>query len=212
MKTQNKPHCCQSKDENQNNETKGLKQGIVYGLIPHIGCIVFLLLSILGVTTATAFFRPLLASSYIFYGLIGMSLVFATLSAVVYLKRLNMLSVEGIKAKSQYLMILFGTTVFINIFLFMVVFPYTANINFGNGLIGSTVASDIATDTLSIAVDIPCTGHASLIKQDIMALTGVSNVEFKSPNIFTVSYDAAKVSQQQILALEIFQSYAATIV
>ena len=44
----------------------GFLSGLFYGLIPHAGCIAFILFTILGVSTATAFFRPLLMSRYFF--------------------------------------------------------------------------------------------------------------------------------------------------
>jgi copper chaperone CopZ len=208
MENQNKPLCCQSKDENNdvNNDVKGLKQGIMYGLIPHAGCIAFLIFSIIGVTTATAVFRPLLMSRYFFYGLLGMSCIFAAISAGIYLRRHNLLSMQGVKAKKSYLAVLFGSTLFVNMLLFFVIFPYAANA--GASFTGSAVAG---MQTVSLAVDIPCSGHASLISGDLKAVEGVSEVKFSFPNTFTVYYDAEKVSEQDILNIDVFQTYPAEV-
>ena len=79
-----KPSCCSSNKK----ESKGFWSGLFYGLVPHTGCIAFIIFSILGVTTATALFKPLLMSRYFFYGLIIMSFLFATISAMIYLKKI----------------------------------------------------------------------------------------------------------------------------
>lgn len=54
-------NCCNknNKQPQMNEEKKkpkGFLVGLIYGLIPHIGCIGFIIFSILGVTTATIFF------------------------------------------------------------------------------------------------------------------------------------------------------------
>ncbi|HQM95295.1 MAG TPA: hypothetical protein PLJ66_06380, partial [Methanofastidiosum sp.] len=59
---------------------------MVYGLVPHIGCIGFIVGSVLGVSVLMQFFRPLLMSRYFFYGLVALSLGFATVSVVLYLR------------------------------------------------------------------------------------------------------------------------------
>ncbi len=56
--------CCKKPIEKK---PKGLLQGILYGLIPHTGCIAFILASIFGLTFAASLFRPLLAKAYFFY-------------------------------------------------------------------------------------------------------------------------------------------------
>ena len=68
--------CCGPKKEG-----KGIMQGVVYGLIPHTGCIAFILFTVLGVSAATAFFKPLLMNRYFFYFLMLLSFVFASISA-----------------------------------------------------------------------------------------------------------------------------------
>lgn len=62
----------------------------------------------------------------------------------------------------------------------------------------------------TLKVAIPCPGHAWLIESWLDKLDGVSNVEFRFPNYFDVTYDSAKVSKQEILSLNIFKEYKAT--
>jgi copper chaperone CopZ/uncharacterized membrane protein YeaQ/YmgE (transglycosylase-associated protein family) len=194
------PSCCIKKNKK---ESKGFLSGLLYGLLPHTGCIAFILFSIFGITAATAIFKPLLMSRYFFYGLIALSFVFATISAAIYLKRCNMLSKEGIKKKWKYLSILYGTSILVNIILFMVIFPIAANITSA----GQTTPGD---SKITLEVDIPCSGHAPLITEELKTIGGVNSVNFRFPNYFDVSYDSSKTSQEQILALKVFQEYPAT--
>ncbi|HME87139.1 MAG TPA: hypothetical protein VKE88_01900, partial [Candidatus Nanoarchaeia archaeon] len=65
----------------------GFKEGVINGIIPHLGCIAFIALAAIGATTAASFIKPLLLSSVLFYALITLSLLFATISAAFYLKK-----------------------------------------------------------------------------------------------------------------------------
>ena len=187
-----KPACCRK------DHKKGILQGIGYGLIPHAGCIAFIIFAILGVTTATALFKPLLMSAYFFYILIALSLVFATISAMIYLKR------NGGTAKQhwKYLSILYGTTMIVNLLMFMVIFPYAANaISTGEG----------GNAQIKLQVEIPCPGHAPLIMDELKTINGMGEVKFSTPNIFDVSYDDTKTTKEEILKLKIFETYKATV-
>lgn len=202
------------KENNENQEKEcckksGAKEGLIYGLIPHIGCIAFIIFSVLGVTTAASFFKPLLLNPYFFHILIGMSFVFATLSAIIYLKKYGMLSSEGVRKKSRYLTILYGTTIAVNMLLFFVVFPLTANIT-PTSITGNIISPVGSKVTLEISI--PCSGHASLIKDELAKLDGIRSVTFRSPNLFDVAYDSDVVSESQILKLDIFNTYKAKIV
>ena len=73
--------CCLKEMNNKNKEKSGFWSGVIYGALPHTGCIAFIVFTILGVTTAASLFRPLLLNRYFFYGLIMLSFVFATISA-----------------------------------------------------------------------------------------------------------------------------------
>jgi copper ion binding protein len=181
-----------------------LKQGIVYGLIPHIGCIAFIIGSVLGVTVLTQFFRPLLLNPYFFYILIGISFSFATISALVYLKKQGFMTFgrEGIdmwvsfskgtlKRKWKYLSTLYGSTIGINLLLFMVIFPLMANVSMASPITGGAIAGGNFS-TLKLQVDIPCSGHATLISGDLKQISGVVGIQFSLPNIFDVTYDPSK--------------------
>lgn len=63
---------------------------------------------------------------------------------------------------------------------------------------------------LTLNVNIPCSGHASLIIYEIKKLGGVNDVKFIGSGKFDVYYDPAKTSEQKILALDIFKEYPAS--
>jgi uncharacterized membrane protein YeaQ/YmgE (transglycosylase-associated protein family) len=193
--------CCQP----NNVKGRGFLAGLLYGLLPHTFCIVFIILTIVGASAATAFLKPLLLNRYFFYLLIGLSLVLATLSAAIYLKRIKSLSFQGAKAKWKYLLTLYGTTLAVNLLLFMVIFPMVANFK-------PSQPSDSLQPGLVLKVDIPCPGHSLLITDGLKKIQGVSNVKFRFPNFFDVSYDQEKNSQADILSLDIFKTYPATVV
>ena len=180
------------------------KQGILYGLIPHAGCIFFIIGSVLGVTVLTEMFKPLLLNRYFFYILVLLSFSLATVSSVIYLRKNGMLSLSGIKGKWKYLSIMYGSTIGTNLLLFLIIFPLLAN--FSSSPSGAFVAG---TSTLSQSVDIPCSGHATLISGELKKIDGVEGVTFSQPNVFKVSYDSAKTSKEKILALEVFKTYPA---
>jgi hypothetical protein len=62
-----------------------------------------------------------------------------------------------------------------------------------------------------LKVDIPCPGHAPLIIGELQKI-GVSGVKFSFPNLFDMSFDSSNVSKEQILGLEIFKTYKASVV
>lgn len=190
-----------------------VKQGIVYGLVPHIGCIAFIVGSVLGVTVLTGLFKPLLWNPYFFHILFLLSFVFATISSVFYLRKNRLLSLKGAKRKWRYLSTMYGSTMGINLVLFMLIFPLLANISLSSPTGAVAGLSDGAStlSSLSLQVAIPCPGHAPLISQELKAIDGVSDIQFSFPNIFNVRYNSVKTSKQQILALEVFETYKATV-
>jgi len=215
-------------DADSKPERGSIKQGIIYGLIPHIGCIAFIIASVLGVTVATSLFKPLLLNPYFFYILIAISFVFATISAVVYLKKQGFIifnktkdnlemgfSSNVIGRKWKYLSTLYGTTIGVNLLLFMIVFPLLANVSLSApATTGNAVAVDGSSNGLSLLklqVDIPCSGHAPLITGELKTINGVVGVQFDFPNIFSVKYDPAKTSKEKILSLDVFKTYKATV-
>jgi copper chaperone CopZ len=220
-----KMHCesCAANDE------KAFGQGILYGLIPHTGCIAFIIASVLGATAATQIFKPLLLNPYFFYILIALSFVFATASAIFYLKRQGFITLNKsedrleinfspntIRRKWKYLSTLYGSTIGINLILFMVIFPLLANVSIFPPAITSNIVAATSGDnnnlsSLNLQVDIPCSGHAPLITDELKSLEGVSSVQFNFPNIFNVKFDAAKTTKEKILSLEVFKTYKATL-
>jgi len=63
-----------------------------------------------------------------------------------------------------------------------------------------------------LQVNIPCPGHAPLIIGELKTIGGVKAVKFKFPNLFDVGYDPEKTSKEQILSLDVFGTYKATVV
>jgi copper chaperone CopZ len=200
-------NCCEKTDSKS--EKKGFISGILYGLIPHTFCIAFIILTVLGTTTATAFLKPFLINRYFFYILIGLSIFFATISAIIYLKKNAILSFQGIKRKWKYLSILYGTTIFVNLLFFMVIFPYLANLN---RVQPSTFIGVTPLSSITLKIDIPCPGHASLIIDELKKIEGVEGVKFSFPNLFDVKYDPSKTSKEKLLSLGVFNTYKATLI
>jgi hypothetical protein len=198
----NEPKTCCSPSKK---EGKGFWQGFFYGLVPHTGCIAFIAFTILGVTTATAFFRPLLMNRYFFHALIILSIVLATISAAVYLKKRNMLSVDGIRQKKKYLGVLYGTSVGVNLLLFIVIFPLTANMT------GAAIAVD-GMPQITLKVDIPCPGHAPLISDSLREVQGVKSVKYRFPDYFDVAYDSYETNADEMLSIDVFSPYPAVVV
>jgi len=198
-------------------KSSSLKQGIIYGLIPHIGCIGFVVASILGVTFAVELFKPLLMNPWFFYILIAVSLGFATISAMFYLSRNGILSMKGIVRKKKYIGTMYASTVAINLLFFLVIFPLTANFalaaptNNATGAFALAGTGDSGLSQITLAVQIPCSGHAPLISGELKTLPGINSVTFSLPNLFDITYDPAKTTKQEILGLEIFKTYAATV-
>lgn len=188
---------------------KNLLQGLMYGLIPHIGCIIFIIASIVGSTVAMQFFKPLLMNRYIFYILILISVVFATISSGIYLRKNNLLSLAGIRRKWKYLSAMYGSTVGINALLFFLIFPLLANV--GTSVTGFAVVPGGDLASIKLSVDIPCPGHAPLISNELKTIDGVKGTQFNFPNNFDVVYDSTQTSKQEILSLEVFETYKPTV-
>ena len=71
----------------------------------------------------------------------------------------------------------------------------------------NTNANELSRMTLS--VDIPCQGHASLIIGELKKV-GASEVSFELPNLFVIKYDSSKIDKAKILELDVFKTYKAT--
>ena len=200
-----KPCVCQKPGKGNRN----IMQGIAYGLIPHIGCIAFIIGSILGVTILMQFFRPILMDRYIFHYLILISVGFATLSSVLYLRKNKCLSWDGIKRKKGYLSVMYGSTIGINLILFFFIFPLLANVSLTGAVIYDGNPENL--ETISLSVSISCPGHAPLISNELKTIEGVIDTKFSFPNNFDVKYDNTKTNLQEILSLEVFEEYTAKV-
>ena len=190
-------------------EDKGFMKNVFYALVPHTGCFAFLAVTVLGITGAAVFLRPLLMNAYFFYLLILFSFVMTTVSIALYLKRNDILSMSGVRRKAGYIATMYGITIGVNVLLFFVIFPYTANL--GSGPTGLALAQEQGYSSLTMSVNIPCPGHAPLISGDLKSIEGVEVVRFSLPNNFEVYYDRSKTSKQEILNLEIFETYPAIV-
>jgi len=210
----------QTTNQEPSKSERGFLKGLLYGIVPHIGCIAFIVLTVLGVAGGTAIFSKFLFKSYFFYAMIGLSFSLATVSAALYLKRNGILSIAGAKRKWGYLLTLYGTTLVVNLLMFYVVFPSLGNINsFSAGATGPTgaittptgafVAQETTQAKLTLQVDIPCGGHAPLVTGELKKLTGITGVKFRSPNYFDVTFDSSAIAEEQILAAGIFQEFPA---
>jgi len=193
---------------------RSFAQGLAYGLVPHVGCIAFIIASVAGATALMQYFKPLLMNPYFFHILIGISFAFATLSSALYLRSNGMLSLAGMRKKRLYLSTMYGSTIGVNALLFLVIFPMLANVSSvplaaaaGDGITGSAAA----LAWLKISVAIPCSGHAPLITDELKAVDGVKGVQFSMPNAFEVTYDSTKVTKETLLGLEVFKTYKATL-
>jgi copper chaperone CopZ len=206
-------------DTGSSGKGRTILQGISYGLVPHIGCIGFILATVLGATVATEFFKPLLMNPYFFYILIGVSFGFATISSVIYLKKQGFITVDTsggsydidvasntLQRKWKYLTTMFGTTIGINLLMFLFIFPMLANFTYAS----PSTALTAGASTVRLQVDIPCTGHAPLISGELKKLSGVESVKFSGSNTFDVAYDPGLTTKADILSLEIFKTYKAT--
>ena len=189
-------------------KAKGFWRGLVFGLMPHTFCILFVIFTLIGsVVGATIARRFLLIPHFVLF-LVILSLIFATISAWFYLRSHCCCSSKGIKKNWRYLVILYGTTLAVNAVFIYYIFPAVtaSTANIGNN---QAVVSQ-ATATMTIKVAIPCSGHASLIISELKQARGVGNVSYVPLDTFTVNYDPAVTNEASILGLEIFKTYPAT--
>ncbi len=210
-------NCCNEKVKNR----KGFLNGILFGLTAHSFCILFIILTALSASTLTAIVRPLFMSRYFFHALVLMAIVFATLSAVIYLKKNSLLSFAGIKEKRSYLLILYSTTITINLLFFIIIFPIAANVSGGSSLKKAVSSSFIKSAQLPLngeegflilQTDIPCSGHAYLVFSDLNDFPGVNDINFRFPNIFEITYDKEITTTDNIMSVDVFQEYETTII
>jgi hypothetical protein len=213
------PECCRPAAERKG---QGLLWGLFYGLVPHTFCILFIVFSIVGATVATSFVRQVMFMPYLFQVIVALSLVFATLSAFLYLRRNGLLSWAGAQRKWRYLSVMYGSTLAINLVLFWFVFPAVANLDLvprvsaapaaiSTSQTGRSSADPANLGEVTLRVDIPCPGHAPLIIGELRNVPGVRTAKYQSPDVFWVLYDTTVTSVDKILAQEVFQSFPASV-
>ncbi|MHB1355053.1 MAG: hypothetical protein ACYCZF_03640 [Anaerolineae bacterium] len=194
---------------------KGLIQGIIFGLVPHTFCILFVVLSIVGAATATTLLKRLLYLPYFFQIIVALAFVFAGISSVFYLRRNGLLSWAGARFKWKYLTTMFATTIGVNLLFFLVVFPAVANLDIKplnkSGVVQAQSVSVKDSASVTLQVSIPCSGHAPLIIGEVEKLDGVVDVKYQGASLFKVQYDSSKITVDDILGLEVFKSFKATV-
>ena len=188
------------------NSKKFFLSGIFYGLIPHSFCLAFALFSIIGAVAASAFLKKVLLINNIFYYLILVFLVLATLSIYIYLRRTNCLCKSGIKDNWKYITILYSTTLIINLVFFYSVIPALANIGSNKTTINQQGVAEV-----SLKVNIPCTGHSFLIIDELKKDVGVTDVKFEAPDVFKTKYNSQITNVGKITSLEIFRTFKITV-
>lgn len=191
-------NCCQP----NKHQPRGLWSGLIYGLIPHIFCISFFVLSLLGATLGATIAKKFLLIPHFFLFLTLISFFFATLAAFLYLKKNNCCRISKIKEKKKYLLTLYATTIITNILVAYIIIPMSANQS-------DKQAKNIAiqSSTVNVDVQIPCPGHAPLIIDEVKKVPGVETVSFKLPQTFEINYDPQKTSPEKIAALDIFKTF-----
>jgi len=180
-------------------ESKGLLAGIVAGIIPHIGCIAFIVFTLLGITFLSSLFKQFLILKWAFPLMILLSFLLAGISSFFYLKRNCCVN------KTKYLSILFSSVILINFLLYFVIFPATANLS------GSSVGDGDNTKLITLQVNIPCSGHAPLIIDELKKLEEVKSVSYRTPNYFDVECDSS-LDEEKLLSMDIFKEFPCKIV
>lgn len=197
---ENKNICC------ENSKEGGVFKGFLLGLLPHSFCIGFILFSAMGATFFASAFKKFLIYPYFFHVLIFLSLAIATISCVLYLRMKKCLCFAGAKKNWKYITTLYSATIITGLIMFFVVFPIMSNIGSAGAM-----ASENESESLIMKIQIPCSGHAPLIIDELKKEKGVGIVRFKMPNIFTINYDPKKIDSEKIWALEIFKIFKAEI-
>jgi hypothetical protein len=189
--------CCSTNTEARS----GAWRGFLFGLIPHTVCLSFLVFSVLGATGAMVVAKELLMVPHLFVWVFLSSSGFAAVASLLYLRKTKMLSWRGAASKWKYLASVFVATIATNLFFIQILFPAAVNLQRPT----EAMAADLAEVTL--VAEIPCTGHAALIIDEVKNDPGVADVLFRSPGVFVIRFDAAATSPEQIRNLEIFQAF-----
>lgn len=201
------PVCCQNNTATKKEKPKGFWRGLVFGLVPHTFCILFIIFTLVGSVLGATVIKKFLIIPHFFLFLVILSLFIATLSAWLYLRSNKFCSSLGIKKNWKYLTILYSTTLLVNLIFIYYIFPAvtTKITNAQNNPSVNTI-----TEVLAIKVDIPCSGHAPLIIDELKKVRGVASINYQPQNSFYVKYDPNIASENNILSLDVFKTYKAT--
>ncbi|MEM5828615.1 MAG: hypothetical protein QW197_03925, partial [Candidatus Aenigmatarchaeota archaeon] len=115
---------------------------------------------------------------------------------------------NDIKNRWKYLTTLYASTIGTNVLFFLIIFPLLAN--YQSNLVSAQLSENF--ETITLKVDIPCSGHSPLVIDELKKVDGIISVKFRFPNYFDVTYDKTKISKDQILSLEIFKNFKATLI
>lgn len=179
----------------------GVIRGLAFGLIPHLFCILFIIFSIIGATIATTFTQKILLMPNLFPALVIISIVFATIASIFHLRIGECKCDEEVKGRKRFVLAMFVATLIANVTMMYVIFPAIAKTRNNN----ITIESSLSVITVKVAI--PCTGHAPLIINEIGTLPGIVRVDFDSPDIFQITYDPQTANIDQIVALNVFETF-----
>lgn len=197
--------CC-----NKNKNSQGLGAGLLWGIFPHSFCLMAIFFSTIGAITLNTFFKKILLINHFFEFLISISLLLATLTCVIYLKKNQCFCRSKIKSKWRYILTVYSTTILTNLLFFFIVLPILVNAQ--NSQNPKILNTETNLSQLSLEIQLPCTGHATLISDEIKQNFQIENITFNEPNVFSIIYDPTKTSPDKILESKIFQTYPAKII
>ncbi len=173
--------CCKPRN-------KGIKSGVLAGIIPHAGCIAIIVFALLGVTVANSFFIRFLSNKYYIPVVFSISLLIAGVSAFFYTRRFQN---RRIMSHWKYLSILFASVIIINLFMIYFVFPVAAKLN-----------NRQSEGYYSIKIDftgLPCSGHIPLVISELEKVEGIKAVNYVSGDTFEIFYDSGLINKEDIL-------------
>lgn len=192
---ENLPKCCKPK-------SKGIRTGLISGIIPHAGCIAIILFALLGVTVANSFFIKFLSNKYYIYVAFAVSLGIAAFAAFFYTRKF---SDKRIKSHWRYISFLYTSVIAINLLMIYVIFPYAADLS-SSGNVASNLEN---TKILKLSFEIPCSGHAPLVISGLQKVNGIASVKYISGKSFEVLYNPGEISKEQILEQDICKEFNA---
>ncbi len=178
----------------KNINIKGIIKGILISLVPHIGCIFFAVLLLTGVTVGSGFVTKFFSNRFVFPVSILLSFILVAIYSYFYMKK------SCCTNKIRHISLMLVSIVFVNTLLFFVVFPSITNLKSVNTIVVDNLSE------LKIQIDIPCSGHSSLIAYELKK-AGVADVRFDDPDIFDLRYDSSKITKEQIEQLDLFKDF-----